>query len=100
MNKELIRIENVSVGQFDERNFYVATVRVAGEEAKEPGRECLTAMTFYPTLQEALRKSVERVIRNESVSTLHEWASVIETKSKEGARIIEAAANRLANALL
>lgn len=76
--RELFRAGNLSVGRLDEKNYYTATVRLAGPDSKEPGSEVLAAKTFHPTLAAACREGALRTADEAAARTLAEYAARLE----------------------
>ena len=93
---EILRVENISVGYFDTRNYYVAEVVIAGEGAKDEGKERFEKLTYYPVLHTAIFRAAERVRATKNTTNLKAWANAVQEIQLNFTKAMEAAANKLA----
>jgi hypothetical protein len=84
-----IKIDDKIRLRSDKRCFYLATTRIAGEGAKEPGKEVEQILGFYSTIQGALAGYKKHKKLNSQVTT---WEGLTRLIHKLDKRIAEVGA--------
>jgi hypothetical protein len=64
-----IKIDDKIRLRSDKRCFYLATTQIAGDNAKEPGKELEKALGFYSTIESALQGYKKHKSLNSGVTT-------------------------------
>ncbi len=73
----------------DDRNFILERKKVAGDEAKEPGREYWTDATYHSTLQQACQKALREQISTSAACELGQVIAAIERAERTVAHAVE-----------
>lgn len=69
----ICRVGNQALGRYDDRNFYVAEVRVAGEGAKDAGQDRLHNMSYFQRLAPAVARMIRFAATAEPVDKLEDF---------------------------
>jgi hypothetical protein len=79
-----IKIDDKTRLRTDKRCFYLATTQIAGENAKEPGKEIERALGFYSTVEGALQGYKKHKMLNSQCTT---WDGLMRLLKKIDERI-------------
>lgn len=91
----LFKASGHALGIYDQLNYFVAEVRVAGAGAKDEGQDRLHNMTYHTTLKRACIRMAERAGGVGGFSTLTEAVANID---KAGAAVVAALIKHLKGA--